>query len=53
MTACVLLDKASRREVDVTAEWTGFEVEDRFLVGYGLDHAGRYRTLGYVGVVHE
>ncbi len=51
VTACVLLDKASRREVAVSADWVGFDVQDQFFVGYGLDHGGRYRTLGYVGVV--
>lgn len=49
--SCVLLDKPSRRIVDVTADFKGFEVPDRFLVGYGLDHDERYRHLPYVGVL--
>jgi len=40
---CVLLDKPSRREVEIDADLVGFTVPDLFLVGYGLDHAGRYR----------
>ena len=50
---CVLLDKPSRREVDIDADLVGFTIPDRFVVGYGLDDAGRYRALDYVGeVVH-
>ncbi len=48
---CVLLDKPSRRIVDVPVEYRGFEIEDRFVVGYGLDSAGRYRNLPYIGVI--
>ncbi len=51
-TAC-LLSKPSRRKVDVTVEYIGFEIEDRFVVGYGLDHAERYRNLPFIGVVTE
>lgn len=48
--ACAaLLSKPSRRRVTVQADFTGFIVPDRFLVGYGLDYAGRYRHLPYVG----
>ena len=46
---CVLLDKPARRVVPVTPDLRGFEVDDRFVVGYGLDLAGRYRNLPYVG----
>ena len=46
--ACVLLDKPSRRQVDVTIDYRGFEVPDAFVVGYGLDHAGRHRDLPYI-----
>ncbi|MHC4974440.1 MAG: hypoxanthine phosphoribosyltransferase [Planctomycetota bacterium] len=53
VATCVLLDKPARRVIEVEAGWVGFEVPDRFLVGYGLDHAGRYRTLEYVGVLEE
>ena len=45
---CVLLDKPSRRQADVTPDYRGFEVDDVFVVGYGLDHAGRYRGLPYI-----
>jgi hypoxanthine phosphoribosyltransferase len=48
---CTLLDKPSRREVDVEIDYRGFVIEDKFVVGYGLDWAGRYRNLPYVGVL--
>jgi len=48
---CALLDKPSRRVEPVTVDYTGFEVEDLFLVGYGLDHDERYRNLPFVGVL--
>ncbi|MEM8885270.1 MAG: phosphoribosyltransferase family protein [Planctomycetota bacterium] len=51
VTTCVLLDKPSRREVDVAADLVGFEVPDLFLVGYGLDHDGRYRGLRDLAVL--
>jgi hypoxanthine phosphoribosyltransferase len=47
----VLLDKKSRREVPVEADFVGFTVPDVFLVGYGLDHAQRFRNLPYIGVL--
>ncbi|QBY00267.1 hypoxanthine phosphoribosyltransferase [Rhodophyticola sp. CCM32] len=46
-----LLDKPSRREVDVRADWTGFEIPDEFVVGYGIDYAQRNRNLPYIGKV--
>jgi len=49
-TAC-LLSKPSRRKVDVKVEYIGFTIEDRFVVGYGLDYAERYRNLPYIGVL--
>jgi len=49
-TAC-LLSKPSRRKVDVKVEYIGFTIEDRFVVGYGLDYAEQYRHLPYIGVV--
>jgi hypoxanthine phosphoribosyltransferase len=49
-TAC-LLSKPSRRKVDVRVEFVGFTIEDRFVVGYGLDYAEQYRNLPYVGVM--
>jgi hypoxanthine phosphoribosyltransferase len=48
-----LLDKPSRREVDVRASWTGFEIPDAFVVGYGIDYAQRNRNLPYIGVVRQ
>ena len=50
---CALLDKASRREVEVPIDYRGFEIEDLFVVGYGLDYAERYRNLSYIGVLEE
>ncbi len=47
---CALLDKASRREVEVPIAYCGFRIEDVFVVGYGLDFDERYRNLPYVGV---
>lgn len=50
--ACAaLLSKPSRRRVTIQADFTGFVVPDKFLVGYGLDYAGRYRHLPYVGAL--
>ena len=46
-----LLDKPSRREVDIRASWTGFEIPDEFVVGYGIDYAQRNRNLPYIGKV--
>jgi hypoxanthine phosphoribosyltransferase len=51
-TAC-LLSKPSRRQVDVAVEYIGFTIEDRFVVGYGLDYAERYRNLSYIAVLDE
>lgn len=48
---CTLLDKPSRREVAVDVKWIGFSIEDRFVVGYGIDYAEHYRHLSYVGEV--
>ena len=48
---CTLLDKPSRRKVDFTPDYCGFEIPDEFVVGYGLDYAERYRALPYVGVL--
>jgi hypoxanthine phosphoribosyltransferase len=48
-TAC-LLSKPSRRKVDVAVEYIGFEIEDEFVVGYGLDNAGQFRHLPFIGV---
>jgi hypoxanthine phosphoribosyltransferase len=48
---CVFLDKPSRRSVDFAADFRCFEVENLFVVGYGLDYAGHYRNLPYVGAL--
>lgn len=48
---CALLDKPSRREVDVKGTWTGFEIPDEFVVGYGIDYAQRNRNLPYIGKI--
>lgn len=51
MRSIALLDKPSRREVDVSADWIGFEIPDEFVVGYGIDFAQRNRNLPYIGKV--
>ena len=48
---CTLLDKPERRVTDVHVDYTGFEIPDEFVVGYGLDYMQHYRNLPYVGVV--
>jgi hypoxanthine phosphoribosyltransferase len=50
---CALLTKPARREIDVTVRYVGFEIPNRFVVGYGLDYAERYRNLRYVGVLSD
>jgi hypoxanthine phosphoribosyltransferase len=45
---CALLDKPSRRKVEIEIEYVGFSIDDRFVVGYGLDHQERFRELPYV-----
>lgn len=51
LKVCTLLDKPSRREVDITPEYNGFVIPDRFVVGYGLDYAERFRELPMIGVL--
>ena len=51
-TAC-LLSKPSRRKVDVKVEYIGFTIEDKFVVGYGLDYAEQYRNLPYIAVIDD
>ena len=49
---CALLTKPERREIDVPVRYVGFEIPNRFVIGYGLDFAERYRNLPYIGVLH-
>lgn len=51
LKVCGLLSKKRRRVTDVQADYVGFEIPDRFVVGYGLDYAERYRNLPYIGVL--
>jgi hypoxanthine phosphoribosyltransferase len=51
LEVCALLTKPERREIDVPVRYIGFEIPNRFVVGYGLDFAERYRNLPYVGVL--
>jgi hypoxanthine phosphoribosyltransferase len=51
METVALLDKPTRREVDIKATWTGFDIPDEFVVGYGIDYAQRDRNLPYIGKV--
>jgi hypoxanthine phosphoribosyltransferase len=51
-TAC-LLSKPSRRKIEVDVEYVGFSIEDKFVVGYGLDYAGQYRNLPHIAVIGD
>jgi hypoxanthine phosphoribosyltransferase len=51
LEVCALLTKPSRRKVELPIRFTGFEIPDRFAIGYGLDHAERYRNLPYVAAL--
>jgi len=53
LKSCVLLDKKERRQLDIEADFAGFEIPDAFVVGYGLDFAERYRNLPCIGVLKE
>jgi hypoxanthine phosphoribosyltransferase len=53
LEVCTLLDKDVRRIVDLPIAYQGFEIPDSFVVGYGLDLAGRYRNLPYIATLHE
>lgn len=48
---CTLLNKPSRRKVNINIDYNGFNIEDEFVVGYGIDYAQKYRNLNYIGVV--
>ncbi|HZQ03473.1 MAG TPA: hypoxanthine phosphoribosyltransferase [Gaiellaceae bacterium] len=50
---CTLLTKTARREMEVDVRYVGFEIPNKFVIGYGLDFAERYRNLPYVGVLHD
>lgn len=51
LSLCTLLDKPDRRVVDVKVDYTGYQIPDKFVVGYGLDYDQKYRNLPYIGVV--
>ena len=53
LEVCALLTKPSRREIDVPVRYVGFEIPNKFVVGYGLDFGERYRNLPFVGVLSE
>jgi hypoxanthine phosphoribosyltransferase len=53
LEVCALLTKPDRREVDLPARYIGFEIPNKFAIGYGLDHAERYRNLPFVAVLTE
>ncbi len=52
LEVCALLTKPARREIDVPVRYVGFEIPNKFVIGYGLDFAERYRNLPYVGILH-
>jgi hypoxanthine phosphoribosyltransferase len=53
LAVCALLTKPERRKVDLPIDYVGFEIENKFAIGYGLDHAERYRNLPYVAALEE
>jgi hypoxanthine phosphoribosyltransferase len=53
LEVCALLTKPSRREVDLACRYVGFEIPNRFVIGYGLDYGERYRSLPFVAVLDE
>lgn len=53
LKVCTLLNKPSRREVKVDIDWTGFDIPDEFVIGYGIDYAQQGRNLPHIGVVHS
>lgn len=52
LKVCTLLDKPARREYPVDVDYNGFEIEDEFVIGFGLDYAQRYRNLPYIGILN-
>jgi hypoxanthine phosphoribosyltransferase len=53
LEVCALLTKPERRQIEVEVRYIGFEIPNRFVIGYGLDFAERYRNLPFVGVLHD
>ncbi len=53
LEVCALLTKPERRRIDLPIRYVGFEIPNRFAIGYGLDHGQRYRNLGYVAALNE
>ncbi len=53
LEVCALLEKPERRKVDLRIRYTGFEIPNRFVIGYGLDHEEKYRNLPFVAVLNE
>lgn len=51
VSICTLMDKPERRAKDITADYSGFQIPDAFVVGYGLDYAEKYRNLPYIGIL--
>jgi hypoxanthine phosphoribosyltransferase len=52
LSVCALLDKRARRQVELPIKYTGFDVPDAFVVGYGLDYQQRYRNLPFIGILY-
>ena len=50
---CTLLDKPQRRKVNMKVDYVGFVIEDKFIVGYGIDYAEKFRNLPYIGIVED
>jgi len=53
LSVCTLLNKPSRREIEVTVRWTGFDIPDEFVIGYGIDYAQQGRNLPHIGFVRR
>ena len=53
LKVCALLNKPSRREIDVSIDWVGFDIPDEFVIGYGIDFAQQGRNLPHIGVVNQ
>jgi len=51
LRTCALLNKQARREVDVSVDYIGFDIPDKFVIGYGLDYAEKYRNIPFIGVL--